>query len=98
MVLTDTNTRVTIIYPNLVSWYTTEDSARTFVLEEYSSALLRIVGSTEQKKNKIGGYIGDIEFGSGVAVDTKKCSRTRGIVETFYTTVSRHCVGKAVGV
>ena len=70
---------------------------KSFVWEEYSSALLRIVGSTEQ--NKIGGgHIGDIEFGPGVAVETKSCSRTRGIVETFYTNVCRHCVGKAVGV
>jgi hypothetical protein len=29
MVLTNTNTRVKIIYSNLDYWYTTEDSART---------------------------------------------------------------------
>ncbi len=74
----------------------TQPPSRTVPLQIVWTTAVSIVGSTEQ--NKIGGHIGDIEFGPGVAVETKICSRTRGIVETFYTNVCRHCVGKAVGV
>jgi hypothetical protein len=56
--------------------------------------LLRIISSAEQ--DEIGGHIGDIEFGPGVAIEAEGRSRTRGIIETFYTNGCWHCVGKAV--